>query len=474
MSAIPHNVFFNLLDYKIKYAEEVLKKAYKDNNGNLFISFSGGKDSTILRHIALRLFPDLKVVFSNTTNELADVLKYIKTFPNVITVTPNMHFKKVVETHGFPLVSKEVSQKVNELKHTNGRITRHTRLYGDKKDNGKCPTKWRFLAEMPFDITHKCCSILKKNPLEKWAKNNGNPKPIIALMSDESRLRQQLSLYGSDNGDKIYPFLNTGWTEADIWAYAEKYNIRFAECYYDRFVNGTFVKGRTRTGCEFCGFGITLEKNDRFEASKIVSPKRYEKMMKLENNGVTFENAINIVKESTKKDTTLLLDIYGGVILSKKIDQHLGFDIYNWKPTTITKKCPRCESKNIKIDNLCVSNQRFYHTPHPQTGNKRKIDIENKMYFCENPECKCYFSNDLHLVNQTIGVTNSLIEYVIKNIDKKSEVEVLEETGIDFDTLWEIIHISPQFKNRIEKENHKYYYPNNITSIDFKLSKEYS
>ena len=66
-------------EQKIIAAENVIHKAYEKENGNLFISFSGGKDSTILRHIALKLYPNLKVVFSNTTNELAEVLKYIKT-----------------------------------------------------------------------------------------------------------------------------------------------------------------------------------------------------------------------------------------------------------------------------------------------------------------------------------------------------------------------------------------------------------
>jgi len=120
---------------KVKAAESLIVDAYNKNDGKLFVSFSGGKDSTILRHIALRLFSSLPIVFSNTTNEIAEVTKYIKTFPNITTVMPKMNFIKVVEKYGFPLVSKEVSQKVNELKRTHGKATRLKRFYGDKKGN---------------------------------------------------------------------------------------------------------------------------------------------------------------------------------------------------------------------------------------------------------------------------------------------------------------------------------------------------
>jgi len=82
---------------KILLAEKILKKAYNDSNGKLFISFSGGKDSTVLRHITLRLYPNLKCVFSNTTNEIKEVVDYVKTFPNIITVKPKLSFSQVVK-----------------------------------------------------------------------------------------------------------------------------------------------------------------------------------------------------------------------------------------------------------------------------------------------------------------------------------------------------------------------------------------
>jgi len=298
---------------KIELAKKKLIDFYQKENGNVFISFSGGKDSEVLLHIAKSIYPNIRVVFSNTTNEDKDIIEHVKKFKEVIWVHPVMNFTQVVEKHGFPLVSKDNAQKIYELKHGKKDRTIAIRRYGyqnhpdcmsDKKDkdggpvpkpgSGMLPIKWQFLADEEFDVTHKCCQILKKDPIEKWAKEN-NLKPIIALMADEGKLRKQLSLYGSDDDKKSYPFLKTGWSEKDIWEYAKLHNIRFAECYYDREMNGHFIKAELRTGCVFCGFGIHLEKENRLDKQKLKTPKRYEKMMNLKNNGITFREALSKV-----------------------------------------------------------------------------------------------------------------------------------------------------------------------------------
>ena len=431
IASYPH--LFSLQD-KIKETESCIIEAYNINNGKLFISFSGGKDSTILRHIALRLFPDIKVVFSNTTNELKEVLDYVKTFPNVITVFPKMNFKQVSQKHGFPLVSKEVSQKVNELKRTHGRKTRNTRFNGDKKGNGRLSTKWRYLAEQEFDVTHKCCAILKKDPLEKWAKKD-RLKPIIALMQDESMLRMQLALYGKDDGKKIYPFLNTGWGEADIWEYARQYNIRFAECYYDRIINGALVKARKRTGCEYCGFGITHEEEDRFARSKITNPKRYESIMKIENNGITFLDAIGIVKAKNK---TPILDLYGvklSNVSKHKMDDDAECSTYSVDSTTLIKECPHCKSKNIQRGFGHYGN--YIDSPHPKTKKRRWVFVQSE-YGYDCLDCKLPIIDDLHMFNTEHVVTDRLVKYIHANINKKSFAEITDETGISFEKAYKI------------------------------------
>lgn len=85
---------------------------YQHFNGNVYVSFSGGKDSTVLLHIARQLFPDIPAVFSNTGLEYPELQKFVKTFDNVTTVYPSMRFPDVIGTYGYPLISKEVSEAI--------------------------------------------------------------------------------------------------------------------------------------------------------------------------------------------------------------------------------------------------------------------------------------------------------------------------------------------------------------------------
>ena len=285
------------LEYKIKQAKLYIKKFYEDNNGNIYVSYSGGKDSTILLHIARQLYPNIKAVFSNTTNENDDVIRFVKNTPNVDWVYPTYRGKPVnfiwaMEHYGFPFISKEVSQKVNEAKNTNSEKLRNKRLYGDKKGNGKLPKIHQWLIDEKFDLSNKCCDLLKKRPLLSYEAKTGL-KPLVALMKSESMLRTQLAMNGKEFVKKGYPFLRTGWDENDIWEYAKRNSIRFAECYYGE-------NAKQRTGCEFCAFGI-LKNRNKLDVIKHKKPKLYDKIMNTKNNDVTYSEALEKILKGGEK-----------------------------------------------------------------------------------------------------------------------------------------------------------------------------
>ena len=84
---------------------------YNHFNGNVYVSISGGKDSTVLWDIVHKLFPDVPAVFSNTGLEYPEIQQFAKGICTDV-VSPKMSFAEVIKTYGYPLISKEVSEAI--------------------------------------------------------------------------------------------------------------------------------------------------------------------------------------------------------------------------------------------------------------------------------------------------------------------------------------------------------------------------
>lgn len=79
----------------------------------VYISFSGGKDSTVLLDIARSIYPDMKAVFVDTGLEYPEIRQFVNTFDNVDILKPKMTFKEVIEKYGYPFIGKEVANNVD-------------------------------------------------------------------------------------------------------------------------------------------------------------------------------------------------------------------------------------------------------------------------------------------------------------------------------------------------------------------------
>ena len=80
--------------------------------GKVAVSFSGGKDSTVLLDLARRAFPDIPAVFVDTGLEYPEIREFVKTVPNVTWLRPEMPFSKVISEYGYPVVSKDVARRI--------------------------------------------------------------------------------------------------------------------------------------------------------------------------------------------------------------------------------------------------------------------------------------------------------------------------------------------------------------------------
>lgn len=100
------------LERKIQISQARIIEWYRHYGGNVVISFSGGKDSTVLLHLVRSIFPDVKAVFSNTGLEYPEIQRHVLSVPNVDIVTPSMRFDQVISTYGYPLIGKEVAEAI--------------------------------------------------------------------------------------------------------------------------------------------------------------------------------------------------------------------------------------------------------------------------------------------------------------------------------------------------------------------------
>ena len=276
------------------------------NEYDAYISFSGGKDSTVLLNIARQVQSDIPAVFIDTGLEYPEIREFVKTQDNIIWLKPEMNFRKVIETYGYPIISKEVSQKIHEARSCpNGVVAKrfnpdneHYAKYGNRYSMAK----WKYLLESTIPISHKCCDIMKKKPAKKFEKETGL-KPIVATMACESQNRRTAWLRNgcnSFNSQRPISQPMSFWTEQDVLKYLKQFNIPYASVYGDivEDENGKLhTTGCDRTGCVFCGFGCHLEKEpNRFQRLKQTHPKLYEYCMKdWDNGGLGMKKPLNFI-----------------------------------------------------------------------------------------------------------------------------------------------------------------------------------
>lgn len=278
------------LDKKIQVTKARIIEWYERNSGKVYISLSGGKDSTVLLHIARSIYPDIIAVYIDTGLEYPEVRKFALSQENVIKLKPAMNFKQVIATYGYPLISKEVSRYIYVARNCpNGKVAQrfvpdnpHDLKYG----MGYSMVKWNDLKDSEIPISHMCCDIMKKRPAKKFEKETGL-KPITGMMACESRLRRNSWLQNGCNAfDGNRPISNplAFWTEQDILHYLFDTHIPYASVYGEIFQdeNGKFHTTKCdRTGCVWCAYGVHNEKEpNRFQRLKETHPKLWNYCMK--------------------------------------------------------------------------------------------------------------------------------------------------------------------------------------------------
>lgn len=305
------------LERKVRLTQTRIMEFYQKFGGQVYVSFSGGKDSTVLLDLTRRMFPDIEAVFVNTGLEYPEIVEFVKTKENVTIIRPKMSFRDVIDEYGYPIIGKEVSQSVQGAR--KGQASMIAKLNGTlmDRDGNKsiyCHDKYRFLLDAPFKIDHHCCDVMKKRPFHDFGKKSGK-HPIIGTMAHESRLRRGAwvktgcnILDGKSPQSKPMSF----WTEQDVLRYLKETGIPYANVYGEIVPKSEFVgqlafgemetslmtSGVERTGCMFCMFGVHLEKEpNRFQRMKITHPKLYDYCMRdWDDGGLGLREVLDFIK----------------------------------------------------------------------------------------------------------------------------------------------------------------------------------
>lgn len=268
-----------LLQDRIEKIRQVITKY---GESNFYISFSGGKDSTVLSFLIDMALPENKIprVYANTGIELNMIRDFVlemqKTDDRIEIIEPSVPIKQMLEKEGYPFKSKEHSLYVSEYQRM-GEASAYYQRYlfpDEKRKSYGCPKilRYQFTPDFNLKISKKCCDKLKKEPLNSWMKQNNRCFTMTGMRADEGGSRNNISCFNLKN-KKFHPLVivKEDW---ETWL-IEKYNIKICDIYKDPY-------NFPRTGCKGCPFNIelqdvldTLEKhfpNERKQCESIWKP----------------------------------------------------------------------------------------------------------------------------------------------------------------------------------------------------------
>lgn len=236
---------------------------------NAYISFSGGKDSTVLHYLIDLALPNNNIprVFINTGLEYTKIRQFVgklaKEDNRIKIVNSEVNLKRMLEKDGYPFKSKQHSNILHvyyNYKRKNKTefplSVSHYLGQNDSKLMFTCPKQleYQFTPDFKLHCSEKCCHRLKKEVGVRFQKENNKSICLTGMRKSERGQRTGIDCIAIKGGKltKFHPLLVVEEEWLDYFIIKE--NIKLCELYYPPY-------NFTRTGCKGCPFNIELEKD---------------------------------------------------------------------------------------------------------------------------------------------------------------------------------------------------------------------
>lgn len=286
-----------ILKEKVNEAVERIRHAYEMTEGKIYLSFSGGRDSTTVAELVkmANLPTYIPFVFIDTKVEFNAILDFVHNYdyPNMVFLEPRMEFDDIIKNFGIPVISKNRAEYLGtydrnidnpdllELQRVKTLITgeriQNKKGTGEKSCYALAEKHFHFLHPdrvAEYKIDNKCCTYLKTHSLYEFKVFN-QPKGCITGMrvAEGGARKNTLKNYymvTKKNGKeeiKVSPIYD--WSDELQQQFLDYYNVKISRAYTEY--------GLTRTGCVGCPFAKNCGKE--LETAYLFEPEKYKEIL---------------------------------------------------------------------------------------------------------------------------------------------------------------------------------------------------
>ena len=260
-----------MMDYELTLFDriEVIKATNQkyDLENNAYLSFSGGKDSTILHYLLDMALPNNNIprVYIDTGIEYQAIREFVMELASkdkrFTIIKPTRPIKPTLEKYGYPFKSKQHSHNIAIYQHSG--LTKAVKVYlgldttksGKKAILNRCPKQleYNFTKDFKIKCSELCCKKLKKEPSSNWAKENNKTITLTGMRAEEGGARKTLGCIITNKDGSLHKFhplvkVNDEW---ENW-FIESQKIELCKLYLPPY-------NFKRTGCKGCPFSLDLQ-----------------------------------------------------------------------------------------------------------------------------------------------------------------------------------------------------------------------